>query len=143
MSFARVVKMAKLALACLLTLYLACNCFPQHPQKIPKLLLISFDGFRPDYMSPEVMPFLYNLSKKGVLGTRMKPVFTTKTLPNHLSIATGLYEESHGMIGNVIYDPKLQDIFNYNSTESKWWDNGISDPIWVRSQLLLEKLIKL
>lgn len=124
--------MAKL-LVLLAIVFLGIECFPRNQQKIPKLLLISFDGFRPDYLSPELMPFFHGLSKDGVLGTRMRPVFTTKTLPNHLSIATGLYEESHGMIGNVIFDPKLNDVFNYNSTESKWWDNGISDPIWVRN----------
>lgn len=41
----------------------------------------------------------------------------------------GLYEESHGIIGNVMYDPEFNENFTTRSTESKWWNGG--EPIWI------------
>jgi predicted AlkP superfamily pyrophosphatase or phosphodiesterase len=38
---------------------------------------------------------------------------------------TGLYPETHGIVGNVFYDPVLNQTFNYKSAagswSSKWW----------------------
>ncbi|XP_070570067.1 bis(5'-adenosyl)-triphosphatase ENPP4-like [Ptychodera flava] len=64
------------------------------------------------------------------------PTFITKTLPNHFTIATGLYEESHGIVANDMYDPVLNEKFHIggeDSTSSKWWDVG-AEPIWVTNQ---------
>ena len=62
----------------------------------------------------------------------MKPIFPSITFPNHYSLVTGLYAESHGIVGNKFFDPDLNDTFYYkNSTkngESKWW---LGEPIWV------------
>ena len=68
----------------------------------PKLIVISFDGFRPDYVKPDLTPTLYKLAQEGVFSKHMKSVFGTKTFPNHMSIATGMYEESHGIIHNHV-----------------------------------------
>ncbi len=38
--------------------------------------------------------------KNGVRAKGMIPVFVSKTFPNHYSIATGMYAENHGLIGN-------------------------------------------
>ncbi|RWS11153.1 ectonucleotide pyrophosphatase/phosphodiesterase family member 5-like protein [Dinothrombium tinctorium] len=100
----------------------------------PKLILISFDGFRADYVKPELTPNLYNLSKQGVTG-KMKSLFVTKTFPNHFSIVTGLYEETHGIVGNEMYDPQFNETFEWSNTQSKWWDNGFSLPIWIANEL--------
>ncbi|XP_074594009.1 ectonucleotide pyrophosphatase/phosphodiesterase family member 5-like [Brevipalpus obovatus] len=37
----------------------------------------------------------------------MKPMFTSLTFPDHLSIATGLCEENHGVVSNNMYDPEF------------------------------------
>lgn len=96
----------------------------------PKLIVISFDGFRPDYISPERTPNLYNLAKLGVWG-KMKCTYSSKTFPNHYSIATGLYQETHGIVNNVMFDPLYNESFNVYNPDPKWWDNGGTNyPIW-------------
>jgi predicted AlkP superfamily pyrophosphatase or phosphodiesterase len=54
------------------------------------------------------------------------------TFPNHYTIVTGLYPESHGIVANEFYDPILKDNFVYTnpnkSFDSKWWKG---EPIWV------------
>ena len=47
--------------------------------------------------------------KDGVRAEGLIPVFVSKTFPNHYSIATGLYPENHGLIGNHFYDPKFEE----------------------------------
>jgi predicted AlkP superfamily pyrophosphatase or phosphodiesterase len=71
-----------------------------------------------------------NFRKKGVTA-KLHPQFPTKTFPNHYSIITGLYPESHGIVGNVFYDPELNRQFSlYDSVGMKdavWWGG---DPLW-------------
>lgn len=96
----------------------------------PRLIVVSFDGFRGDYLSPTLTPTLWSIKANGVTGS-MYPLFASKTFPNHFSIATGLYEESHGIVDNEMYDPEFDEIFDKSITDSKWWDNGYSLPLWV------------
>ena len=44
----------------------------------------------------------------------------------------GLYEESHGIVANYMYDPITNQTFNLRSKETFWWDGG--EPLWVTVQ---------
>ena len=55
------------------------------------VLLISFDGFRADYIDWYDTPNFDQIKLNGVKAKSLKPVFPTKTFPNHYSIATGMY----------------------------------------------------
>ena len=106
----------------------------------PKLLIISMDGFRWDYLTKEGnFPNLKHIRDNGVSASRgLKNVFLTKTMLNHFSILTGLYAESHGITGNVFYDYDLKEQFNSfkNITQiydSRWFDVG-AEPIWATNQ---------
>ncbi|UYV73546.1 ENPP4 [Cordylochernes scorpioides] len=100
----------------------------------PLLLVISFDGFRYDYLDKVKLPNFSELIRDGVRAQWMDNLFITKTLPNHFSIATGLFQESHGIVGNVMFDPVFNETFDFDNIDSKWWDNGLSWPIWVANQ---------
>lgn len=54
----------------------------------PPLLLVSFDGFRADYLKKFPMPNLELLYSQGVLVEQLTNVFITKTFPNHYSLVT-------------------------------------------------------
>ncbi|XP_015783288.1 bis(5'-adenosyl)-triphosphatase enpp4-like [Tetranychus urticae] len=99
----------------------------------PRLIVISFDGFRADYVSPTLTPTLWSLKQTGATG-KMFPVFVSKTFPNHFSIATGLYEEAHGIVANNMYDPEFKAVFDMSHSTQMWWDNGYSLPIWIANQ---------
>jgi predicted AlkP superfamily pyrophosphatase or phosphodiesterase len=62
------------------------------------------------------------------------------TFSNHWSLVTGLYPESHGIVGNEFFDPELNDTFYYKdparSWDSKWW---FGEPIWATSVLQNKK----
>lgn len=65
----------------------------------------------------------------------MRPSFPSVTFPNHYTIVTGLYPESHGVVGNSFWDPKFQETFYYTkqeiSMQSKWWD---AEPLWTTAE---------
>ncbi|CAG8702439.1 16159_t:CDS:2 [Gigaspora margarita] len=96
------------------------------------ILLVSFDGFRADYLDRNLTPTLNELIQNGIKAEYMMPSFPSVTFPNHYTIVTGLYPESHGIVGNEFYDPDLNDDFYYTnpnkSWDSKWW---AGEPIWV------------
>ena len=51
-------------------------------------------------------------------------------------MVTGLYPESHGVVGNTFWDPTLEEEFFYTdkarSMHPKWWDEA--EPIWVTAE---------
>lgn len=63
-------------------------------------------------------------------------MFYTKTFPNHFSMVTGLYEDEHEIVGNQMYDSKLNDTFRPTTTDPAWWNpNGDRLPIWTANEL--------
>ena len=72
------------------------------PQQLtkPYVVLISIDGFRWDYPDLFELPALKGIISRGFRAERLVPVFPTLTFPNHYSIATGLYPDRHGLVGN-------------------------------------------
>jgi predicted AlkP superfamily pyrophosphatase or phosphodiesterase len=92
----------------------------------PMVILISIDGFRPDYLSRGVTPTLSALAADGATGP-MRPSFPSLTFPNHYTLVTGLHPDHHGIVGNSFVDPVLGK-FSMANTESGWWDQA--EPIW-------------
>lgn len=100
----------------------------------PTVLLISIDGFRPDYLGSGT-PNLNSLAARGVRAKWLIPSFPTKTFPNHYTIATGLYPAHHGIIGNSFVDPEMQEKFSMSDrkavADARWWGG---EPIWVTAE---------
>jgi predicted AlkP superfamily pyrophosphatase or phosphodiesterase len=103
------------------------------------LILISIDGFRYNYINKyqTSCPNIYNrllngknsLNRAGVRSQKLIPIFPSKTFPNHMTLATGLYAEDHGIVANTIYDPSSGQVFTMSTTDPKWWQGG--EPLWV------------
>ncbi|NXQ77164.1 ENPP4 triphosphatase, partial [Quiscalus mexicanus] len=108
-------------------------CARSAGDSVPKLLLVSFDGFRADYLETYKLPHLQEFIEDGVLVKEVKNTFITKTFPNHYTIVTGLYEESHGIVANDMYDADAKKYFSqFNDSDPFWWNDAV--PIWVTNQ---------
>nr|KAI8755442.1 bis(5'-adenosyl)-triphosphatase ENPP4-like isoform X1 [Biomphalaria glabrata] len=95
-----------------------------------KVILLSMDGFRYDYLNKtDKIPNFTHLIESGVTMPYMNNSFVTKTFPCHYTMATGLYPEVHGIVANRMYDPDLNKTFTMANTETYWWDGG--EPIWI------------
>jgi predicted AlkP superfamily pyrophosphatase or phosphodiesterase len=104
-------------------------------QEKPYLILISLDGFRWDYVERFQPPNIVNFIKNGVQAESLIPSFPSKTFPNHYSIATGMYPENHGIIGNSFYSydkNKLYRLANRETVEDGTFYKGT--PIWVAAE---------
>ena len=99
------------------------------------VLLISMDGFRYDYLDKANTPNFDKLVNTGVSAKALIPVFTSKTFPNHYSIATGMYAENHGLIANTFFANDLNkqySIRDRNAVENGAFYGG--EPIWVTAE---------
>jgi len=97
----------------------------------PYVVLISFDGMRPDYLQRIDLPNFRRVTDAGVRSTGMIPVFPSKTFPNHFSIVTGMYTEHHGLVGNRFWDPQRNAAYSMGDTTTVvdgTWYRG--EPIW-------------
>jgi ectonucleotide pyrophosphatase/phosphodiesterase family protein 5 len=95
-----------------------------YSQSQPYLILISFDGFRWDYVNRGITPNINSLIENGVKALSFEPVFPTKTFPNHISIITGLYPENHGIIFNDFKDPVSNREYRISDSvevRDSWW----------------------
>jgi len=104
-------------------------------QAKPYVILISFDGFRAEYLRRLDLPNFERVARAGVRSVGLVPVFPSKTFPNHYSIVTGLYAEHHGVVGNTIWDPQRNASMSMSdtlSTRDAVWYRG--EPIWVTAE---------
>ena len=99
------------------------------------VILVSFDAFRWDYldMNRTKTNHFEAIVNNGVRAKYVQNVFPTVTFPNHYTIVTGQYPESHGIISNSMFDPILNHSFSMNTNDSRWW-NTFSEPLWITNQ---------
>ncbi|XP_071111411.1 glycerophosphocholine cholinephosphodiesterase ENPP6-like [Haliotis cracherodii] len=101
-----------------------------------KLLLILLDGFRWDYFDQGLnLPAFTEIFRRGVRAQQLVPAYPPVSYPNHYTLLTGLYVESHGFVGNEMYDVTT------GKTYSPWFDNltaadrsfmyDDSEPLWI------------
>ncbi|OEK05653.1 alkaline phosphatase family protein [Roseivirga misakiensis] len=97
----------------------------------PYVILISFDGFRHDYVEKYNTPNFKALIKEGVAADAMLPSYPSKTFPNHYTIVTGMYPDNHGLVDNNFYDAELDlqySISNRDVVENPAFYGGL--PLW-------------
>ncbi len=98
------------------------------------VVLISIDGFRWDYIEKHDAKNLKIISEQGVRATKMRPVYPTKTFPNHLSIITGLLPVNHGIVDNRFCDTERNECYKMGKgKDDSTWLNGI--PLWNLAQM--------
>ncbi|HEY8650215.1 MAG TPA: alkaline phosphatase family protein, partial [Chthoniobacterales bacterium] len=73
------------------------------------VVLIVWDGMRPDFVTEKYSPTLWKLSREGVTFRNHHSVFPTSTNVNGTAIATGVYPVHNGLMANLEYRPELAD----------------------------------
>jgi arylsulfatase A-like enzyme len=72
-----------------------------------QVVVIVWDGMRPDFVSPETTPHLWQLASRGVFFAHHHPVYLSATEVNGTAIATGVYPAHSFVIANVDYRPQI------------------------------------
>jgi predicted AlkP superfamily pyrophosphatase or phosphodiesterase len=115
---------------CILLLFFAVPIFSQN-ENVPYVVLVSFDGFRHDYVRNFNTPNFKTFIEKGSAAEALIPSFPSKTFPNHYTIVTGLNPGNHGLVDNTFYDRKKNVTYGMRVKElvtDPYFYGGI--PLW-------------
>lgn len=97
-------------------------------------ILVSIDGFRPDYLDRGATPTLSKLAASGALAA-MRPSFPSVTFPNHYTLVTGLRPDRNGIVYNRFEDPRLPTPFSMDARvafDPRWWEQAT--PFWITAE---------
>ena len=89
------------------------------------VLVISMDGLRHDFPEKSQKGGFSLISLKGLKAESLVPVYQSTTYPGHVSIATGVHPDKHGILHNSFYD-KEKGSFSY-SPDASWIE---VKPVW-------------
>jgi arylsulfatase A-like enzyme len=85
--------------------------------KATHVVVIVWDGMRPDFVSEATTPTLSRLARQGVTFRNHHPVYLSTTEVNGTALATGVYPGQSGIIANKEFRPAI-DASNKIKTES-------------------------
>jgi predicted AlkP superfamily pyrophosphatase or phosphodiesterase len=71
------------------------------------VVVVVWDGMRPDFISPQFCPNLYSLATNGTLFRRHHPVYISTTEVNGAALATGANPGKNGVQANSDFRPSL------------------------------------
>src|ERR1043166_3263047 len=71
------------------------------------VVLVTWDGMRPDFVSKQYSPTLYSLVERGVFFTHHHSVYLSATEVNGTAISTGAYPAHDGIVGNSEFRPAI------------------------------------
>src|SRR5688572_5244013 len=98
-------------------------------------ILVSFDGFRADYLERGLTPTFERFGRRGVRARFMTPSFPSLTFPNHYTFVTGLDPDRHGIVHNTMRDAAIEGTFSLRAVEQhrdpRWWG---AEPIWIAAR---------
>jgi predicted AlkP superfamily pyrophosphatase or phosphodiesterase len=71
------------------------------------VVVVVWDGMRPDFVSEETTPTLWKLSREGVTFRNHHAVYPSATQVNGTALITGVYPDRSGVIANYAYRPEI------------------------------------
>jgi hypothetical protein len=88
---------------------LAQDHFDAHRGRGRIVVLMVWDGLRPDFVTQRDTPNLYRMAREGVRFDKHHSIFPTLTMVNATALATGAPPGVNGLEGNVFYLPPSAD----------------------------------
>src|SRR5437867_3775185 len=75
--------------------------------KAEHIVVVVWDGMRPDFITPLYTPRLYRLATEGTFFKNHHPVYVSSTEVNGTALATGVYPNHSGVMANNDYRPSI------------------------------------
>jgi arylsulfatase A-like enzyme len=92
-------------LACVLPGTVFCETKPTPPER--HVVVVVWDGLRPDFVTERNTPALWKLAREGVTFRHHHSVYPTATNVNGAAIATGVYPNRNDLLANREYRPRI------------------------------------
>jgi arylsulfatase A-like enzyme len=92
----------------IVTVFCVCEA-PARETSLPSrhVLVVVWDGMRPDFVSQENTPALWKLANEGVVFRNHHAVYPSATNVNGTALVTGVYPGHSGVIANHDYRPEI------------------------------------
>ena len=98
-------------------------------EKDHTVIVISMDGMTNDAWELKELKTFQRIQNEGIRADYMTPVYQSTTYPGHVSMATGVYPDRHGILHNSFYDRESG--FHSYPDDANLID---SPPIWVLAE---------
>jgi len=93
----------------LLLFFIACASavaiVPAKPER--HVVIVVWDGMRPDFVTEQNTPTLWKLAREGVIFRNHHAAYPSATMVNGTTIVTGVYPGKSGIIANRVYRPDI------------------------------------
>src|SRR5204863_8452571 len=71
------------------------------------VVVVVWDGMRPDFVTEQNTPALWKLAREGVTFRNHHSVYPSATMVNGTALVTGIYPGRNGIIANHVYRPEI------------------------------------
>src|SRR5882757_565622 len=88
------------------------------------VVLMVWDGMRPDFIRPDLTPNLLALAQRGVFFNHHHAVYLSSTEVNGTALATGAQPQRSGIVGNREYRPAISDRFPVDTQTPEFVNKG-------------------
>jgi len=78
---------------------------PAKPER--HVVVVAWDGMRPDFVSEQNTPTLWKLAREGAIFRNHHAVYPSATMVNCTAMMTGVYPAKSGIIANYVYRPDI------------------------------------
>ncbi len=87
--------------------FVSSSCIAEAAGKAQHVVILVWDGMRPDFVDEKTTPTLSKLAREGVTFKKHHSVYPSSTEVNGAALATGVYPNRSGIMANREYRPKL------------------------------------
>ncbi len=71
------------------------------------VVVVVWDGMRPDFVSEQNTPALWKLAREGITFRNHHAVYPSATMVNGTALVTGIYPGKNGIVANHVYRPDI------------------------------------
>src|SRR2546425_1408515 len=79
----------------------------EEPHESRHVVIVVWDGMRPDFVSEQNTPALWKLAREGVTFRNHHAVYPSATMVNGTAMVTGVYPGPNGITANHVYRPDI------------------------------------
>src|SRR6266513_181358 len=87
--------------------FCALVCGAQPANQPRRVVVVVWDGMRPDFVSEHNTPALWKLAREGVTFRNHHAVYPSATMVNGTAMVTGVYPGRNGITANHVYRPDI------------------------------------
>src|SRR6059058_1082562 len=103
-----IVRLLQFSIACAIACWLCALATGAQPSNQSRqVVVVVWDGMRPDFVTEQNTPTLWKLAHEGITFRNHHAVYPSATMVNGTAMVTGIYPGKSGIIANHVYRPDI------------------------------------